>query len=139
MNVAACALGPQRARIHCRRLVSEPGPTLGVLRLRLGDLGFDVENLDERVLAMSHAPPASGPRPTIGVIEGETIRLRPVSSFDASAWSGDIQRMVWPEVQDVHRDLQQRYQGLYRVPPPPTDLRLHHETRGLVPVVLDAW
>jgi len=120
-------------------LASEPGPTLGMLRHRLGELGFGVDDLDERVFAVSHAPPASGPRPTIGQREGETIRLRAVPSFDAAAWSGDIQRMVWPEVEQVHRELQQRYEGVYRAPPPPSGLRMHHETHGLVPVVLDAW
>jgi hypothetical protein len=120
-------------------LTSDPGPTLGMLRLRLADAGFDTDNLDERVLAVSHAPPASGPRRTIGVIEGDAVRLHSMSSFDASAWSGDIQRMVWPAVQEVHLDLQQRYEGLYRAPPPPSGLSVHHETHGLVPVVLDAW
>jgi hypothetical protein len=120
-------------------LATEPGPTLGLLRLRLGELGFDVDGLDERVLAVSHAPPASGPRPTIGVVDGEAVRLRAVPSFDVHAWSGDIHQMVWPAVETVHRELQQRYQGLYRCPPPPSNLKLHHDIYGLVPVVLDAW
>ena len=120
-------------------LASEPGPTLGMLRLRLGELGFGVDDLDEGVLAVSHAPPASGPRPTIGVREGDTIRLRSVPSFNPAAWSGDIQRMVWPAVELVHRDLQMRCEGLCRAPPPPSELSMHHDTLGLVPVVLDAW
>ena len=120
-------------------LAAEPGPTLGLLRLRLGELGFDVDGLDEGVLAVSHAPPSSGPRPTIGVVEGDEVRLRPVTSFEGASWSGDIQRMVWPEVRDVHLDLQQRYEGVYRSPPRPASLKVHHETHGLVPVLLDAW
>lgn len=120
-------------------LAAEPGPTLGMLRVRMAEHGFDASSLDERVLAVSHAPPASGPRPTIGVLVDDEVHLRPVPSFAVPAWSGDIHRLVWPEVRDVHFDLQRRFEGVYRSPPKPGNLKMHHEIHGLVPVSLEAW
>jgi hypothetical protein len=122
-------------------LASDPGPTLAVLRLRLEEHGFDTSKLDLRELTISHAPPVGlGPRPTIGVLTGEHVGLRQISSFDPDSWSGDIQRVVWPVVKDVHRGLQSLFEGVYRCPPAPQRLLAHDEVDGLVRLDLDgSW
>jgi Sulfotransferase family len=117
-------------------LTSDPETTLSQLGKRVEALGFDCSDLDPEQLTISHAF-AFGPRPTIGTVEDGSVSLRPIPSFDPGRWSGDIQKMVWPVVRDVHRDLQHRYSDVYRCPSPPTRLQTHHEIEGLVAFELD--
>jgi hypothetical protein len=122
-------------------LSAEPRQTLSNLGTRLEEEGLDPSELRTEQFTVSHAPPLTGDlRPTIGHRQGDEIELRPIPSYDASAWSGDIQRMVWSSVRDVHHDLKARYPAIYRSPPPPQRLYAHDEIAGLVPFELgDAW
>lgn len=122
-------------------LTAEPGSTLSVLRTRLEEAGFDCSALDPMQLAISHAPPLGpGSRPTIGTLRNGEIELHPIRSFDPDRWSGDIHRMVWPVVCDVHRELQRQFAGLYLAPPRPSGLRVHDDVGGSVPFELgDDW
>lgn len=129
------ALPPERTiAVAFEALAAEPGSTLSIVRTRLQEQGFDCSALDSRQLAISHAPPLrSGSRPTIGILRAGEIELQPIPSFDPDRWSGDIHRIVWPAVRDVHRELQQQFKGIYRSPPRPSGLRAHDDVDGSIP------
>jgi hypothetical protein len=109
-------------------LTAEPEAVLGLLRKWLDQQGFPVGALDTAQLAVSHAPPASGPRPTIATHGPSGAELRSISSFDPEQWSGDIQQTVWPVVEGVHRDLAARFPTAYVWPLPPAELATARET-----------
>jgi hypothetical protein len=134
-------LPPERTvLVSYEAVTAQPEPTLEALRGTLGTLGYPTGALDLDELAVSHAPPRSGPRPTIGVVEDGEVRLHPIPSFDPGRWSGDIHRMVWPVVQDVHRKLREAFPSVYAAPPPPRRLWVHHDIEGLVDSDLgDTW
>jgi Sulfotransferase family len=118
-------------------LTSDPSGTLSMFRAELEEHGFDTSGLDSSELVLSHA--ASTPRPTIGTMEGDEVRLRPIPSFDEKSWSGDIHAAVWPVAREVHCDLKSRFGELYRSPPPPSQLYVHDETLGLCPASVREW
>lgn len=107
-------------------LTDDPDHVLARLRAWLGERGYPVDDLDLSQLAVSHAPPSSGPRPTIGARREDGVRLSPISSFDPDLWSGDIHQMVWPVVEDVHRDLAVRFPTAYVWPMPPAAVAANH-------------
>lgn len=111
-------------------LTYEPETVLGLLRAWLHEQGFPTGDLDAGRLAVSHAPPSSGPRPTIGAFGERGLELRSIRSFDPEAWSGDIHRTVWSVVENVHRDLSSRFPTVYVRPAPPDDLALQLEARN---------
>jgi hypothetical protein len=113
-------------------LAEDPEGTLAALCDTLGSMGVPVSDLDPGELAVSHAPPSTGPRPTIGVLEDGEVKLHPIPSYEPSHWSGDIHRMVWPVVEGVHRDLLELFPGAYRCPPPPNRMWVHDDIEGLV-------
>lgn len=119
-------------------LAEQPEETLTVLADALGTHGFPTGDLDRRLLALSHAAIIGEPRPVIGTDDG-TAGLRPVRSFDAERWSGDIHAEVWPIVRDMHFELLRRFPDTYRCPTRPTALRIHHDTLGLVDYDLPGW
>ena len=49
-------------------LTYEPETVLDLLRAWLDEQGYPTDDLDSGQLAVSHAPPSSGPRPTIGAL-----------------------------------------------------------------------
>lgn len=121
-------------------LAAEPGQTLAALRGRLDAHGFDTGQLDDRMLAISHAAVIGEPRPTIGVLDGDGAGpLRPISSFDADRWSGDLHARVWPIVRDMHYELLRRFPGAYRCPPAPRSLKAHSDIGGLLPYEPEGW
>jgi sulfotransferase family protein len=121
-------------------LASEPGPTLTGLAEALGRHGFPAGDLDDGVLALSHAAIIGQPRPVIGVAdEVAPPGVRPISSFDADRWSGDIHAQVWPVVKDMHHELLRRFPGTYRCPPRPGSLRIHDDATGLIAYELPDW
>ena len=120
-------------------LTAEPGPTLAALTADLGSRGFPAAGLDQRLLAVSHAAIVGEPRPVIGAADGAGGGLRPIRSFDAERWSGDIHAEVWPVVRDMHHELLRRYPGSYRCPPRPGSLRIHDDTTGLIGYELPGW
>ena len=117
-------------------LSADPGTTLDLILQWLGDSGYPASGLDLDQLAISHAPPATGPRPTVAVRVGDAVELRPISSFDPDHWSGDIHRMVWPVVRDVHHGLSARFPSAYLSPAPPPRMWIHHDVHGLIPADL---
>ncbi len=119
-------------------LTYEPETVLGLLRDWLDEQGFPTGDLDAQQLAVSHAPPSSGPRPTIGAPGEHGVELRSVPSFDSDRWGSDVHRTVWPLVEDVHRDLARRFPTVYLRPPPPAALSLHHEIDGPTLVEIEA-
>jgi Sulfotransferase family len=122
-------------------LADDPESVLALLGSWLAEQGFPVGDLDPTELAVSHAPPAGGPRPTIGTRSERGIELRPINSFDPELWSSDIHRMVWPVVEGVHRDLTARFPTVYVWPmPPPSLISIGHPDAGPVPTAADlAW
>lgn len=121
-------------------LTYEPETVLGLLRGWLDEQGYPTDDLDPGQLAVSHAPPSSGPRPTIGAHGERGVALRPVQSFDPEGWSGDIHRVVFPLVEEVHRDLSSRFPTAYVRPAPPAALAVRHETYGSAPFDAElAW
>jgi hypothetical protein len=121
-------------------LAAYPESTIDLLCSAINGLGYGTTDLDLGELVVSHAPPSSGSRPTIGVRENESVRLQPIPSFATEHWSGDIHRMVWPVVKDVHKSLLERYPSVYFSPPPPRQSWVHHDVEGLVPAeVGDNW
>jgi Sulfotransferase family len=121
-------------------LTDDPDTVLALLRTWLHEHGFPVDDLDVSELAISHAPPSSGSRPTIGARTEHGIELRSMSSFDPEGWSGDIHRAVWPIVAEVHRDLTERFPTAYVWPMPPAALSVPRGIEG--PAELDvelAW
>ncbi len=121
-------------------LAEEPGPTLASLTAALADRGFPVDGLDEGLLSVSHAAIIGEPRPVIGTGEdGHSGDLRPIRSFDAERWSGDIHAQVWPVVRDMHHELLRRFPGTYRCPPPPGTLRIHDDAAGLIEYKMPGW
>jgi hypothetical protein len=124
--------GQRTVLVSYEAVAAEPEETLGALCDTLVSLGYPARQLDLGELAVSHAPPSTGPRSTVGVVEDGEVRLRPIPSFDPDRWSGDIHRMVWPVVKDVHRGLIERYPTIYRCPPPPLRLTVHHDIAGLI-------
>jgi sulfotransferase family protein len=121
-------------------LAEEPGETLASLGAALESHGFGTRDLDQRLLAVSHAAVVGEPRPTIGTFDGGEFRsLQPIRSFDSERWSGDIQARIWPIVRDMHYELLRRFPGAYRCPPPPRSLRIHDDIGGLLPYELDGW
>jgi hypothetical protein len=66
--------------------------------------------------------------------------LEPIDSWNRSAWSGDIQRAVWPVVEATHFDLRTRYGDTYVGPPRPRALYAHDEIDGLIPLAVpEEW
>jgi hypothetical protein len=118
-------------------LCADPQSTLELLSNRLQSQGYPATALDRGQLALSHAPPATGSRPTIGVVVGEEVELRPIRSFEPEHWSGDIHRKVWPVVSEVHRDLLTRFPSGYLCPDPPARAWVHHDVEGLIVADLD--
>ena len=134
----AAALPVERTlAVSYERLCADPSATLDLIGQWMDQHGFPTDGLDIGQLAISHAPPASGPRPTVAVLVGDTVELRPIASYDPLSWSGDIHRMVWPVVVDVHRRLSAQFPSAYVWPPPPARLWIHHDVHGLVPAELD--
>jgi hypothetical protein len=103
-------------------LTDDPDAVLTLLRAWLDEQGYPADDLDVSQLAVSHAPPSSGPRPTIGARGMRGVELRPISSFDPERWSDDVHRTVWPVVEGVHRDLTARFPNVYVWPMPPAEL-----------------
>jgi hypothetical protein len=121
-------------------LATDPAGTLAALITALGKHGYPVLGLDARLLGMSHAAIIGEPRPVIGVTEDDEVGgLRPIRSFDAERWSGDIHARVWPIVKDMHAELLRRFSGSYCCPPPPGPLRIHDDSRGLIRYELQGW
>ena len=121
-------------------VASAPESTMAALCSTVAAMGYPASAVDARELAVSHAPPTSGDRPTIGVVEDGAVRLRPIAAFAPEHWSGDIHRMVWPIVQEVHMGLRERFPSVYLCPPPPRRLWVHHDIEGLVVAELgDNW
>ncbi len=123
-------------------LAAEPEQTLGDLATALDKHGFPVADLDPGVLTLSHAAIIGEPRPVIGVTgngDGTVTGMRPISSFDADRWSGDIHAEVWPVVADMHFELLRRFPGAYRCPPQPTGLRIHDRTKGNISYQIPGW
>ncbi len=121
-------------------LAEEPERTLTSLAAALDEHGFPSQDLDQGMLAISHAAIVGEPRPVIGVQgNGQTPDLKPISSFDAERWSGDIHRQVWPIVRDMHFELLRRFPGVYRCPPPPRSLMVHDDSVGLIGYNLESW
>jgi hypothetical protein len=121
-------------------VTGRPRQTLEGLRTTLASMGYPTDALDLGELAVSHAPPSTGPRATIGIVEDGEVQLRPIPCFDPGRWSGDIHRQVWPVVQDVHRRLLEQYPTVYGSPAAPRRLWVHHDIQGLVEADLgDEW
>lgn len=120
------------------RLGMSPAGTLEELENGLRAHGIDPTTLDRRQLTVSHARPGT-PGPTVAVMEGTAVRLRPFQTFVPEAWSGDIHAAVWPVVGEVHQMLQARYPGDYLSPPPPVGLTQHDEIHGLIPFEARGW
>ncbi len=121
-------------------LTDDPDHVLALLRAWLDERGYPVDDLDLSQLAVSHAPPSSGPRPTIGARGEDGLELSPIGSFDPDRWSGDIHQMVWPVVEEVHRDLSAWFPTAYVWPMPPAALTAHHALGGAVRSDLElAW
>ena len=134
---SAAKLPPHRTlAVSYEALTAEPTTTLELIRRWMDEHGFPVSALELGQFAVSHAPPKSGPRPTIGVRVDDEIELRAISSFDPARWSGDIHRMVWPAVEKVHRDLSERFPSAYLCPLPPARVWVHHDIQGLIPADL---
>jgi Sulfotransferase family len=119
-------------------LVEEPERTLPLLLAAAESHGFDTAELDARMLTLSHAAVVGRPRPTIGVIDGDMVRLQPIPSLDTERWSGDIHQRVWPLVKDMHHELLRRFPGVYRCPPAPA-MRVHDDVGGLLPYEPEGW
>ncbi len=135
---AAAPLPAERTLvISYEGLCADPATTLDLVHRWMDQHGFPTKGLDLGQLTISHAPPASGPRPTIAVRVGDTVELRPIASYDPFCWSGDIHRTVWPVVQEVHRRLSAQFGSAYVWPPPPSRMWIHHDVYGLVPAELN--
>lgn len=119
-------------------LAEEPEHTLAALTAALADRGYPVDGLDPGLLSVSHAAIVGEPRPVIGG-DGDSGGLRPIRSFDAERWSGDIHAQVWPVVQDMHHELLRRFPGAYRCPPRPGPLRIHDDAAGAIEYKLPGW
>jgi hypothetical protein len=121
-------------------LTDDPDAVLTLLRTWLGEQGFPTGDLDPSALAVSHAPPSTGPRPTIASRGDEGIELRSISSFDPEQWTEQIHRTVWPVVEGVHRDLTARFPTAYVWPMPPAALSAGHALDGPAPLGAElAW
>jgi Sulfotransferase family len=121
-------------------LTDDPEHVLALLRAWLDEHGYPVDDLDLSQLAVSHAPPSSGPRPTIATRGEDEVRLSPIGSFDPDRWTGDIHQMVWPVVEGVHRDLASRFPTAYVWPMPPAALAANQAIGSPVPQDLElAW
>lgn len=142
-----CALNAKTAELPEDRVIpvsyealaEEPERTLSALLAALETHGFDTAGLDPRMLTLSHAAVVGSPRPAIGVLEGENVRLRAIPSLEAQRWSGDIHRRVWPLVRETHYELFRRFPGIYRCPPRPPTLTVHDDRRGAVPYEAEGW
>jgi len=120
-------------------LAAEPDKTLASLGTALGEHGYPADELDAGMLGLSHAAIIGEPRPVIGAKEdGQVTGLKPISSFDADRWSGDLHERVWPIVADMHFELLRRFPDGYRCPPRPT-LKIHDEHQGLIGYNLQTW
>ena len=126
----------QTLAVSYEALTADPATTLELVGEWLEEQGYPATDLDLGQLAVSHAPPATGPRPTIGVRVDGDVQLQAISSFEPEHWSGDIHRMVWPVVEDVHRDLAARFPRAYLSPAPPPRVWVHHDIQGLIPAEL---
>jgi len=135
---AAVALPAERTlAVSYEGLCADPAATLDLINRWMEQHGYPTDGLDVGQLTISHAPPSSGPRPTVAVRVDDAVELRPIASFDPLCWSGDIHRMVWPVVEDVHRRLSAQFASTYVRPSPPPRMWIHHDVYGLVPAELD--
>lgn len=135
---AVGSLPPDRTlAVSYDALVADPSTILDLTCTWLEDQGYPADEFDVDQLAVSHAPPKAGPRPTIGRRSDGGTTLQSIRSYDPERWSGDIHRMVWPVVEGVHRDLVARFPTAYVLPDPPAALWVHHETQGLIPANLE--
>ena len=129
----------RRIPVSYDALAAEPDVTLASLAGALGQYGYPVDDLDPAMLGHSHAAIIGEPRAVIGAGEdGQVTGVKPISSFDADRWSGDIHERVWPIVMDTHFELLRLFPGSYCCPPRPT-LKIHDEHRGLIGYNLQTW
>jgi len=121
-------------------LAEQPAQTLASLVAALDKHGFPVEDLDARMLSVSHAAIIGEPRPVIGVLTaGQRGGLQAIRSFEEERWSGDIHEQVWPIVRDMHHELLRRFPGVYTCPPRPKSLMMHDDSLGLIGYELKSW
>jgi hypothetical protein len=99
-------------------LAAEPTSTLARFERDLAALGFPTDDLDRAVFAGSHATKTHHARSTLGVVEGGATRLRPIASFDASAWSAADEAACAPRVAQAVGKLEALFPGVLCPPHP---------------------
>jgi Sulfotransferase family len=140
LNAATSELPPERLiAVSYDALAAEPETTLSSLHAALQKHGFETSDLDSRMLTLSHAGVVGQSRPTIGYMDDGVFRFQSIPSLDVDRWSGDIHKVVWPLVKDMHQELLRRFPGGYTCPPPPAALTTHDPVAGLIPYRLEAW
>jgi hypothetical protein len=101
-------------------LAAHPAETVAALREVLGALGLDPAGFDDRQFATSHAHVVGRPRPTVASLDdsGRTV-FRPMASLDEQRWTPEAHAAVWPVVAETHRELRERFPGVYSAPSRP--------------------
>jgi hypothetical protein len=99
------------------RLCYDPIGTIARFKGDLAEVGLDPSELDERVLAESHATRAEDQRPTIVAHSDDGgIRFRSIPSFDPGRWSGGVRYRVAPIVRETDLLLGRLYPEAYASP-----------------------
>ena len=79
---------------------ADPAPVLARFKVDLAAAGFPVRELDDSMFAESHATTLGKPRATAARRLAGRVKLTPMPSFDASAWSAahelEVSRVVGP-------------------------------------------
>jgi hypothetical protein len=91
-----------------------PEETLNSFLKRLAAAGLTLGDFDKATFTKSHATTVS--RPTVAVPSDAGVGFRPIPSYDASAWTDELQRRVEEHVFETEALLRRTFPGHYSNP-----------------------
>jgi len=98
------------------RFCAEPEPVLLRFKAALAEAGFPVDELDDARFAESHASEPGKPRATAARRTRGRLRLSPIPSFDAAAWSAVNEQEVYDAVAPTDQLLRSIFPAEYGDP-----------------------
>jgi hypothetical protein len=98
------------------RFCAVPEMVLRRFKQNLAEHGFPAGELDERVLAVSHANEPGGSRATVGHADGQSVRMSSIPSFDASSWGAADELDARSVVAGTDSMLRRRFPDDYGAP-----------------------
>ncbi|MEC0665837.1 sulfotransferase [Priestia flexa] len=96
-------------------LCLNPKETIAQLTDKLNELG--IKGFDEKSLTISHATNVLHQRPTIAKFDvNNNIQFSSISSYDSNLWNEDIEKIVYPVVEETDQLLHSLFPEVYQKP-----------------------